>query len=162
MGSGRKHCVHDRSAKQNAPVEDEDSGSCDQSIDLITRLAAEGTVLVSLSARLSGHAERLDPWCRWREGRDSNSRGSFTPPTRLAGGGFRPLSHLPGDSGLSFDSIRRGALSYLAPNGVTSRSSRPSTVGTGAQLRIRPTATPSTHPLSPPPPPSPSPTLLSN
>ena len=31
----------------------------------------------------------------WREGRDSNPRGSFTPPTRLAGGCFRPLSHLP-------------------------------------------------------------------
>src|SRR5947199_8226677 len=33
--------------------------------------------------------------CQWREGRDSNPRGSFTPPTRLAGGRFRPLSHLP-------------------------------------------------------------------
>src|ERR1700730_3598411 len=32
----------------------------------------------------------------WREGRDSNPRGSSTPPTRLAGGRFRPLSHLPG------------------------------------------------------------------
>ena len=31
----------------------------------------------------------------WREGRDSNPRGSFTPPTRLAGERFRPLSHLP-------------------------------------------------------------------
>ena len=32
----------------------------------------------------------------WREGRDLNPRGSLTPPTRLAGGRFRPLSHLPG------------------------------------------------------------------
>src|SRR5690348_1503790 len=31
----------------------------------------------------------------WREGRDSNPRGNSTPPTRLAGGRFRPLSHLP-------------------------------------------------------------------
>src|SRR5438093_8388447 len=37
---------------------------------------------------------------RWREGRDSNPRGSFTPPTRLAGGCFRPLSHLPVESGV--------------------------------------------------------------
>src|SRR5260370_35048632 len=101
MGSGRKHCVHDLSAKQNAPVADEDSGACDQSLDLIPRLAAEGTVLVSLTARLSGHTQSLDPWCRWREGRDSNSRGSFTPPTRLAGGGFPPPHHPPGHSPLA-------------------------------------------------------------
>src|SRR2546423_8255115 len=30
-----------------------------------------------------------------REGRDSNPGGSLTPPTRLAGERFRPLSHLP-------------------------------------------------------------------
>src|SRR5450759_5150555 len=45
---------------------------------------------------------RPDFW--WREGRDSNPRGSFTPPTRLAGGCFRPLSHLPGESRSPFDS----------------------------------------------------------
>jgi hypothetical protein len=39
-----------------------------------------------------------DPKLWKREGRDSNPRGSFTPPTRLAGGCFRPLSHLPGGS----------------------------------------------------------------
>src|SRR2546427_248972 len=49
-----------------------------------------------------------------REGRDSNPRGSFTPPTRLAGGCFRPLSHLPDNSGPSFDSIRPQALSILS------------------------------------------------
>src|SRR5205807_784325 len=40
----------------------------------------------------------------WREGRDSNPRGSFTPPTRLAGGRFRPLSNLP-----AFPRLRRPA-----------------------------------------------------
>jgi hypothetical protein len=29
----------------------------------------------------------------WRTGRDLNPGGSFTPPTRLAGGRFQPLSH---------------------------------------------------------------------
>ncbi len=41
----------------------------------------------------SRHRPRRQPF--WREGRDSNPRGSSTPPTRLAGGRFRPLSHLP-------------------------------------------------------------------
>jgi hypothetical protein len=31
----------------------------------------------------------------WREGGDSNPRRDLTPLTRLAGGRFRPLSHLP-------------------------------------------------------------------
>src|SRR5438874_6902158 len=51
---------------------------------------------------------------QWREGRDSNPRGSFTPPTRLAGGCFRPLSHLPDEAGPSIDSIRPHALSILS------------------------------------------------
>src|SRR5213594_2601878 len=51
-----------------------------------------------------------------REGRDSNPRGSFTPPTRLAGGCFRPLSHLPRESGSSLDSIRRDLSAYLHPD----------------------------------------------
>src|SRR5947209_17827808 len=79
----------------------------------------------------------------WREGRDSNPRGSFTPPTRLAGGCFRPLSHLPGESGPSFDSIatpdfhnsmpEQHPLSYLAPDGGPRRSGRAPDVGAGPQ-----------------------------
>ena len=32
---------------------------------------------------------------KWREGRDSNPRRNLTSLTRLAGGRFQPLSHLP-------------------------------------------------------------------
>src|SRR3954453_10460345 len=31
--------------------------------------------------------------CAWRRERDLNPRGGLTPPTRLAGEHFRPLSH---------------------------------------------------------------------
>src|SRR4029077_5486607 len=48
---------------------------------------------------------RCSPHIWEREGRDSNPRGSFTPPTRLAGGCFRPLSHLPDQALPSLDSI---------------------------------------------------------
>ena len=38
-----------------------------------------------------GGPDRLQHNCRWRRERDSNPRGSSTPPTRLAGGRTRPL-----------------------------------------------------------------------
>src|SRR5207244_6351151 len=78
-----------------------------------------------------------EKYLRWREGRDSNPRGSFTPPTRLAGGCFRPLSHLPEESGSSLDSIRRDLSAYLHPDGGTRRPRRTADVGSGSQDGLR-------------------------
>src|SRR5213593_2715404 len=72
-----------------------------------------------------------------REGRDSNPRGSFTPPTRLAGGCFRPLSHLPGESGSSFDSIGRECSPYLCADGSSRWTRRAPDVGPRTQDGVR-------------------------
>src|SRR5665213_2609497 len=76
-------------------------------------------------------------WCQWRGRRDSNPRGSFTPPTRLAGGCLRPLSHLPGDSGSSLDSIGRDLSAYLTPDGGTRRPRSTPDVGSRSQDGFR-------------------------
>src|SRR5665213_669766 len=76
-------------------------------------------------------------WCQWRGRRDSNPRGSFTPPTRLAGGCFRPLSHLPGESGSSLDSIRHHRSAYLVPDGGTRRPRSTAHVGSRTQDGVR-------------------------
>src|SRR5829696_1322947 len=39
----------------------------------------------------------VDPDVEWRRERDLNPRGGSTPPTRLAGEHFRPLSHPSSD-----------------------------------------------------------------
>src|SRR5438552_1846111 len=75
-----------------------------------------------------------------REGRDSNPRGSFTPPTRLAGGCFRPLSHLP-DKGACRSILSTPACihrsPYLQADGSSRRTRRAPDVGNWTQDGVR-------------------------
>src|SRR5207248_2746578 len=59
------------------------------------------------------------------------------PPTRLAGGCFRPLSHLPDKAVPSLDSIHPRVSPYLAADGCSRRTRRASHVGAGTQDGVR-------------------------
>jgi hypothetical protein len=67
----------------------------------------------------------------WRRRRDSNARGSYQPPNRLAGGCFRPLSHVSGPIVVEGDRALRPTRAGAADAPDAEGSSGPAGSGPG-------------------------------
>ena len=99
---------------------------------------------LDVSSNDTDGAAALSSRSEWRRERDLNPRGGSTPPTRLAGEHFRPLSHPSGERGQVYAAAGVPSTPWIRSTHSTA-SRRCSSAGAPAGTRKRRSAAPPTR-----------------